>query len=144
MTSSFEYTVAASTKTYYTDSVRIQAIVDGDQQRLISGDMDQDIRDIAFRVTVKQVWEQVGASDKQPQQVWLDLLAETNIVFKPDVSQDGSFVIVPDLSHTATFMATTLGTYLERVELRFISKSTYQPTDTVATDLAALMPFFGA
>ncbi len=144
MTSSFEYTVAATTRTYYSDAVELSARVDGDQQRLISGDMDQDIRDIEILVTVKQVWEQSGASDKAPGALWLDLLAKTNIIFKPDTSESCEFVIVPDLSHTPTFVATIKGTYLETIELRFISKSVYQPADAVMTNLVAMMPFFGA
>lgn len=144
MNSSFEYTVAATTRTYYSDVVQLALRIDGDQQRLISGDIDQDIRDIEILVTVKQVWEQSGASDKSPGALWLDLAAGTNIVFKPDTSGSCEFVVVPDLSHTPTFVATIRGTYLETIELRFISKSVYQPADAVMTNLVALMPFFGA
>lgn len=142
MNSSFEYTVAGSTRTYFSDNVKIDLRIDGDQQRLISGDLDQDIRDIELIVTVKQVWEQVSGTDNRPTQMWLDLLAETNIVFKPDTGEDGSFVIVADITHPATFLATIKGTKLETVALKFRSLSVYQPTDTVMTDLAAIMPFF--
>jgi len=144
MTSSFTYTTGSTERKFYADDVKIELITNGEQQRLIDGTLDQDAREIFFRVTVNQVWEQVGASDKRPVAMWLDMLGGEEITFKPDTSGSSSFIIYPDLGHSPTAIALRLGTHRRKVSLRFLSKSTYQYNDSVATTLAALMPHVGS
>ena len=135
MQASFAYN--SNTYTYYVDKVTISDNTSGRQERLISGDMDTDIQDIEFYFSIVGVWEQVSASDKSANALWLDSKTY-DITLNPDTSQSTTLVVVPDLSHSPVFSDTTRGVYLETVELRFISKSVYQPTDSVATGLAAL------
>lgn len=144
MTSSFTYTTGSTERKYYTDDVKIDLLIAGEQARLIDGTLDQDVREITFRVTVKQVWEQSGASDKRPVEMWLDMLGGEVITFKPDSSESASFIIYPDLSHIATAIALKKGTHTREVALRFLSKSSYQYNDSAMTSIAALMTHIGA
>lgn len=146
MTSSFTYTAGPTTHTYESDEVRCEIVVDGEQGRTIAGTLAQEVRDVFFRITVRAVWEPaaVGAT-KSPNQIWLDLLAGTEVKFRPDVSAtDPDIIIMPDLSHNLTLFATRRGTPLEATELRFLSKNTYQPTDTAVTRVSGLKPFFSS
>ena len=141
MTSSFTYTTGSAEKKYLSNGVEIGLIINGEQVRLIDGVLDQDVRDIAITLDVSTIWEQVDASDKSPGQLWLDLLNGSEITFKPDSDESVSFIILPDLDHVPTVVAISTGIYLETVALRFLSKSTYQPTDSTLTGLVGLMPF---
>ena len=109
--------------------------------------MDTDFQDIAFLTSlITGVWEQVGASSKSANALWLDALGGAEITFNPDAIQTTttSYIVVPDISHSARFFTDAIkGVYLETVELRFISKSRrIKPTDSVATGLAALRPHY--
>jgi hypothetical protein len=146
MTSSFTYTSGSVTHTYLSDEVRCEIVIDGEQGRTIAGTLAQEVRDVFLRITVRGVWEpaSVGAT-KSPNQIWLDLLAGSEVKFRPDTSgTDPDIIILPDLEHNLTLFATRRGTALEATELRFISKSTYQPTDTAITRVSGLKPFFSS
>lgn len=145
MNSSFTYTSGPTTHTYLSDEVRVEIVVDGEQGRTIAGTLAQEVRDVFLRVYVRAVWEPSGTATKSPNQIWLDLLGGTEVKFQPDTSgTDPDIIIMPDLSHNLTLFATRRGTPTENTELRFISKSTYQPTDTAITRISALKPFFSS
>lgn len=143
MTSSFTYTTGPVTHTYLSDEVRCEIIVDGEQGRTIAGTLAQEVRDLYLRITVRAVWEKSGTATKSPNQIWLDLLNGSEVKFRPDTTAtDPDIIIMPDLSHNLTLFATKRGTALEFTELRFLSKSVYQPTDTAITRVSALKPYF--
>jgi hypothetical protein len=145
MTSSFTYTTGPTTHTYLSDEVRCEIVVDGEQGRTIAGTLAQEVRDVFLRITVRGVFEPSGAGTKSPNQIWLDLLAGSEVKFRPDTSgTDPDIIILPDLEHNLTLFATRRGTALEATELRFISKLTYQPTDTAITRVSGLKPFFSS
>jgi hypothetical protein len=145
MTSSFTYTTGPTTHTYLSDDVTVELIADAEQGRTIAGTLAQEVRDLFLRITVRAVWEPSGAGTKSPNQIWLDLLAGTEIKFRPDTTgTDPDIIIKPDLSHNLTLFATKRGTPLESTELRFLSYSVYQPTDTAVTRISALKPFFSS
>lgn len=142
MKCSFAY--SSNTYTYYVDVASIRIVADGDQARAISGDMDTDVRDIELRISISGMWEQVGASTKPANDLWLDALGGAEITFKSDTADSTSFIVVPDITHSPEFVITKRGTYLESVELKFISKSVYQEDDSVITGLADMRPHYGA
>lgn len=117
--------------------------ITGRQERLISGDLDQDIHDIEFMISVKGIWEQDGASDKSANALWLDLLGGAEATFVSDTDVATSYLVKPDISHSPRFVSVSRGTYAEMIELRFISKSVYQEDDSVATGIAGMRPHFG-
>lgn len=144
MTSAFKYTSGPTTRTYYSDLVSVAFRINGQQRRLLSGDMETQVHDLEVLVTVGGVFEQTGADDKSAGQVWLDLLAGTEIEFQPDTDgTDPAMIVVPDLSHVYTAVAIQKGHHMEGTELRLISKSTYQPADSAITNLEALRPSYG-
>jgi hypothetical protein len=106
--------------------------------------MDQDFHDIEFQITVRGLFEQVGASSKSANQLWLDALGGAAISFKSDTDDSTTYAVVPDFQHSPMFVETGRGTYKETVELRFFSGSVYQEDDTAATGVAGMRPHFGA
>lgn len=145
MTSSFTYTSGPTTHTYLSDEVACEIVIDGEQGRTIDGTLAQEVRDVFLRITVRAVWEPSGTATKSPNQIWLDLLAGTEVKFRPDTSgTDPDIIILPDITHNLTLFATRRGTALEATELRFLTKSTYQPTDTAITRVSGLKPFFSS
>ena len=124
------------------DSLSIDTVVTGRQERLISGDMDSEFHDVEYRISISGVWEQVGASSKSANALWLDALGGAEITFKSNTDDSTSYIIVPDLSHAARFSGVTRGVQLETADLRFISKSVYQEDDSISTGIAALRPHY--
>ena len=86
--------------------------------------------------------EQVGASTKSANALWLDAIGGAEITFKSDVDDSTSYIIVPDLSHVARFSSVVRGVQLEAADLRFISKSVYQEDASTSTGIAALRPHY--
>ena len=115
----------------------------GAQERLISGDMDTDIHDIELRISVKGIFEQVGASDKSANELWLDLMGNASVTFNSDTDSSTTYTVIPDISHSPKFVDTTKGTYKESVELKLISLSTYQETDATISGVAGFRPHIG-
>lgn len=136
------FTYSATTYTYWVDSVSIAPVVTGEQERLISGDMDTNVHDIEYQIRVTGIFEQDGASTKSANQLWLDALGGAEIAFKSDTDDSTSYIVTPVLSHSPAFVEAANGVYREAVELRFVSKSVYQETDSVSTGLAALRPHY--
>jgi len=136
------FTYSSTTYTYYVDQVMIKPRATGRQERLISGDIDEDLHDIEFLITIKGLWEQVGASTKSANALWLDLLGGADATFKSDTADSTSYIVKADFNHSPSFVETTKGTYKEAVELRLISKSVYQETDSVATGIAGMRPHY--
>lgn len=126
------------------DVLSIVPKVTGRQERLISGDMDQDMNDIEYKISVSGMWEQVGASTKSVNDLWLDLLGGAEVTLLSDTDESTSYIVVPDFGHSPAFVETASGTYKESVELRLISKSVYQEDDAVSTGIADMRPHFGA
>lgn len=138
------FTYSSTTYTYYVDEVTITPRVTGSQSRLISGGMDSDFQDIEFQIVVRGVFEQVGASGKSANQIWLDALGGAAIAFSSDTDDGTSYNVVADYSHSPVFVDTGRGTYREAVELRFFSSSVYQEDHSTSTAIAGLRPHFGA
>ena len=146
MISMFEINTSATDYKYYTDELKIFPRVRGSQRRLITGAMDTEVRDIELLVTFKGVFEQEDtAALKSPGTLWMDnLLDGDDVHFYPDGSDTSlTFDVVPDISHLFTLISIKKGVHLEGRELRMISSSVYQPSDSVITDLIAKVPFFG-
>lgn len=118
-------------------------MVTGRQERLISGDLDQDFQDIEYQISVKGIWEQVGASTKPVNDLWLDLLGGAEVTFKSDTSDSTSYIVMPDLGYRPRFVEVAKGTHKESVELRMISKSVYQEDDSTSTGIADMRPHYG-
>ena len=137
------FTYSATTYTYYVDRVTITPRVTGRQERLISGDMDQDFHDIEFLISIKGIWEQDGASTKNVNDLWLDLIGGADVAFKSDTDDTTSYTVVPDIRHSPKFVEVARGTHKETVELKLISKSVYQEDASVVTGVADMRPHFG-
>ena len=138
------FTYSSTTYTYYVDVLSVAPVVTGRQERLISGDLDQDFNDIEYRISVSGIWEQVGASTKNVNDLWLDLLGGAEVTFKSDTDDSTSYIVMPDFGHSPAFVDVAKGTYKEAVELRLISKSVYQEDDSTSTGIADMRPHFGA
>ena len=136
------FTYSATTYTYYVDSVSVTPVTTGRQERLISGDMDSEFHDIEFQISVSGIWEQDGASSKSANALWLDALGGAEMTFKSDTDVSTSYTVVADLDHSPSFVQAVKGTYLEAVELRFISKSVYQEDASAATGVAGMRPHY--
>ena len=137
------FTYSATTYTYYVDKVSILPRVKGRQERLISGDMDQDFHDIEFVISIIGMFEQVGASTKSANALWLDSLGGAEPAFKSDTDDSTSYTVMPDLSHSPEFVSTMAGTYKETVILKFIGKSVYQEDAATSTGIADMRPHYG-
>lgn len=136
------FTYSSTTYTYYVDSVSVVPVVTGRQERLISGGLDSEFHDVEFQISVIGVWEQDGASTKSANALWLDALGGAEITFKSDTEDSTSYIVEPDYSHNPSFVQTAKGVYMEAVELRFVSKSVYQETDSTSTGVAGMRPHY--
>ena len=126
------------------DEIDIDMPTTGRQERLISGDMDQDFQDLEFVIELKGIFEQVGASNKSANQLWLDLIGGAEVTFKSDTDDSTSYIVVPDLKRSFKVKKVSKGTHKESVQIPLISKSVYQEDDSVSTGVADMRPHYGA